>query len=203
MEHTALRPRPMPGGERPRTTAAPGPDGSPDRRGTPEAPDPGPPSPRSHAAGGRARRLRSTLFGLCVGTVLLLTGVGLGTVGTTLLDARGRTASRPAPLPGPTGGARIAVRVTPAGAPVTLGVEVVDTERPGALIVAVHVPGPGYTAGLIRGDVVLAFGSAPVASTTDLAREVARARPGTRITLTVRHRDGAYQRLTVVPGVVV
>ncbi|MGW5370817.1 hypothetical protein ACWES4_21550 [Streptomyces sp. NPDC004011] len=36
----------------------------------------------------------------------------------------------------------------------------------------------------------------------DLAHAVARTRPGTPVTLTVRHSNGGYQRLTAVPGVV-
>ncbi|MFC9166005.1 PDZ domain-containing protein, partial [Streptomyces fungicidicus] len=83
-----------------------------------------------------------------------------------------------------------------------LGVEVADGTGPGALVVAVHSPGPGFSAGLVRGDVLLAFGGAPVASAADLARAVARARPGDEVELTVRHRGGARQRLTAVPGIV-
>jgi S1-C subfamily serine protease len=81
-------------------------------------------------------------------------------------------------------------------------VEAVDAEKVGALIVGVHVPGPGYAAGLIRGDLVLAFDRTRVDSAADLARAVAEARPGSEVTLTVRHRSGGYQQLTVVPGVV-
>jgi S1-C subfamily serine protease len=81
-------------------------------------------------------------------------------------------------------------------------VEVVDAAGPGALVVGVHVPGPGHSAGLVRGDVLLAFGATRVDSAADLARAVARARPGADVTLTVRHRDGGRQRLTAVPGLV-
>ncbi|MFJ6294496.1 PDZ domain-containing protein [Streptomyces griseoviridis] len=209
MEQTALRPRPMPGrdpgghrGRRrgqepdhgPAAGRGQGPGGAAGRgSGT------APPAARPRAGRRRARRLRTALFGLCVGAVLLLAGVGLGTVGVTLLGGAGHAAPRPGPPPRPAGTAGAAA----AGAPVTLGVQVVDTERPGALIVAVHVPGPGFTAGLVRGDVVVAFGAGRVAGTADLARAVTGARPGTRVTLTVRHRSGAQQRVTVVPGVVV
>jgi S1-C subfamily serine protease len=68
--------------------------------------------------------------------------------------------------------------------------------------VGVHVPGPGYTAGLVRGDVLLQFGSARVDTAVGLARAVAQARPGKQVLLTVRHSGGGYQQLTVVPGVV-
>jgi S1-C subfamily serine protease len=81
-------------------------------------------------------------------------------------------------------------------------VEAVDAEKVGAAIVGVHVPGPGYAAGLVRGDVILAFGTSRIDSATDLARTVARARAGKRVKLTVRHESGEYQKLTVVPGVV-
>ncbi len=84
----------------------------------------------------------------------------------------------------------------------TLGIEAVDAETPGALVVGVHVPGPGYSAGLVRGDVLLAFGGTRVDSAADLARAVARARPGTEVALTVRHRSGGFQQLIAVPGVV-
>src|SRR5438105_12261232 len=67
MEQTALRPKPMPGQD---------PGG-----GT----RPGPPARRPHAARRRARRLRAVLFGLFVGTVLVLSGVGIGTVGATVI----------------------------------------------------------------------------------------------------------------------
>ncbi|MER6980713.1 PDZ domain-containing protein, partial [Streptomyces carpinensis] len=93
---------------------------------------------------------------------------------------------------------------SPAPAPVgpTLGVEVVDDTGPGARVVGVHVPGPGYSAGLVRGDVVLLFGRTRVDSAADLAQAVARARPGQEVVLTVRHRDGDRRQLTVTPGVV-
>jgi S1-C subfamily serine protease len=81
-------------------------------------------------------------------------------------------------------------------------VEVVDAAGPGALVVGVHVPGPGHSAGLVRGDVLLAFGATRVDSAAGLARAVARARPGADVTLAVRHRDGGRQRLTAVPGLV-
>ncbi|MET8579840.1 PDZ domain-containing protein [Streptomyces collinus] len=190
MEQTALRPRPMPGRERT--------DG-----GTPDTPR------HPHAAPRRGRRLRTLLLGLVTGTALLLAGVGLGTVGTTVIGAsRLAELRRDAPRPAtPAGPARPAAANTAAAGPAeartgaTLGVEAVDNGTPGALVVGVHVPGPGYTAGLVRGDVLIRFGAAPVGTAADLARAVAHTRPGTPVTLTVRHRDGGHQRLTVVPGV--
>ncbi|WP_146064893.1 PDZ domain-containing protein, partial [Streptomyces sp. SM1] len=83
-----------------------------------------------------------------------------------------------------------------------LGVEVADGRRPGARVVAVHMPGPGSSAGLVPGDVLLAFDGRRVDSAADLARAVARARPGDEVTLTVRHRGGDRGRLTAVPGIV-
>ncbi|NNN32110.1 PDZ domain-containing protein [Streptomyces sp. S3(2020)] len=93
---------------------------------------------------------------------------------------------------------------TPAPAPPTaaLGVEAVDAEKAGALIIGVHVPGPGFAAGLVRGDVLLQVGKARVDSAADLARAVAGARPGKEITLTVRPQSGGYQQLTATPGIV-
>ncbi|MGW2519349.1 PDZ domain-containing protein [Streptomyces sp. NPDC001617] len=191
MEQTALRPKPMPGRD---------PGG-----GT----TPGTPTRRPHAARRRARRLRTALFALFVGTVLVMTGVGLGTVGATVIgmsrfadlqhwaQPRGGPSAHPGASPQPT-----AATASPAPAAATLGLEAVDAEKAGALIVGVHVPGPGYTAGLVRGDVLLAFDRTHIDTAADLARAVAHAHPGTEVTLTIRHRSGGYQQLTAVPGVV-
>lgn len=80
--------------------------------------------------------------------------------------------------------------------------EAEDAEKSGALVVGVHIPGPGFTAGLVRGDVLLVFGRTRIDTAADLARAVAGARPGREVVLTVRHRSGGYQQLTAVPGVV-
>jgi membrane-associated protease RseP (regulator of RpoE activity) len=196
MEQTALRAKPMPGRE----------PGSGTRSG---------PARRPHARR-RGRRLRALLFAVSVGTVLVLSGVGLGTVGTTLIGMSKlaelqRQAGQGAPgtQAGPSASARLgsappSADPTPA-TPVrgaTLGLEAVDAEKAGAQVVGVHVPGPGYSAGLVRGDVILAFGRTRVDSAADLARAVREARPGTGFVLTVRHSGGGYQQLTVVPGVV-
>ncbi|MBQ0825352.1 PDZ domain-containing protein [Streptomyces tagetis] len=199
MEQTALRPKPMPGRD-PGTGTTPGPDLRP------------PPVRRGR------RRPVTVLLATAGAVVLLLAGVGLGTVGTTLLGAH-RLAGQPgpagagAPAQGPAADARAAPAPPSAGtapgpasdpAPptATLGVEAVDDRGPGALVVGVHVPGPGYTAGLVRGDVLLTFGTTRVDSAADLARAVARAAPGTPVKVTVRHAGGGYQMLTAVPGVV-
>ncbi|WP_344985061.1 PDZ domain-containing protein [Streptomyces violaceus] len=87
-------------------------------------------------------------------------------------------------------------------AAVTLGVQVMDAGKPGALVVGIHVPGPGHAAGLERGDLLLVFGTTRIDTAADLARAVARARPGVEVRLTVRHRGGGYQQLTVVPALV-
>ncbi|SNX64745.1 PDZ domain-containing protein [Streptomyces sp. TLI_55] len=194
MEQTALRPKPMPGQE-PGGGTRPG------------------PARRPHAARRRGRRLRTVLFALFVGTVLVLTGVGLGTVGATVIgmsklaemqrEVGGAAAPGPAapphrapsPPPSPTASSS-------AGIAATLGVEAVDADKVGALLVGVHVPGPGYTAGLVRGDVLLQVGKKRVDSAADLARAVAAVRPGKAVTLTVRHQSGGYQQLTAVPGIV-
>ncbi|MEU6665421.1 PDZ domain-containing protein [Streptomyces sp. NPDC046727] len=186
MEQTALRPKPMPGQDR-------RPDGTPG------------PTHRPHAARRRGRRLRTLLFGVCAGTVLVLSGVGIGTVGATVIGmSRLAELQRQTPPPAPS--ARATTTAAPTSGPArpgtTMSIEAVDGEKPGALVVGVHVPGPGYTAGLIRGDVVLQFGTVRVDSAADLARAVSGARPGKPVLLTVRHSGGGYQQLTVIPGVV-
>jgi len=197
MEQTALRPKPMPGRE---------PDGG--RK-------PGSTSRRPHAARRRGRRLTTLLFGLFVGVVLVLSGVGLGTVGATVIgmskladlqQQAGRSAS-PGRAPGPSSATKSAPgsgssAPARAAAEVTLGVEVVDAPSgKGALLVGVHVPGPGYTAGLVRGDVVLALGGTRVTTAAGLARAVAAAHPGTSVTLSIRHANGSRQWLSAVPGI--
>ncbi|MEU7060612.1 PDZ domain-containing protein [Streptomyces sp. NPDC046197] len=193
MEQSALRAKPMPG----QKTGA----GS---RGSARHP---------HAARRRGRRLTTLLLGLFIGAVLVLSGVGLGTVGATLIGMSklaelqrqtGRPGMSPEPRSGPARTGAPATTASPSPAPVrmTLGIEVADYDKPGALVVGVHVPGPGYTAGLVRGDVLLAFGRTRIDSAADLARAVARARPGRAVVLTLRHGSGGYRQLGVVPGVV-
>ncbi|MEU0116448.1 PDZ domain-containing protein [Streptomyces bobili] len=191
MEQTALRPKPMPGQE---------PGGGPPSDGRPRHP---------HAARRRGRRLTTLLFGMLVGTVLVLSGVGLGTVGATVIGPSklaelqrqtGGAAAGTAPQAGPGPSAPFSPPAEPADA--TLGLEIVDAEKAGAEIVAVHVPGPGYSAGLVRGDVVLHFGRTRIDSAADLARAVEEAKPGKKVEVTVRHKSGGYQQLTVVPGIV-
>lgn len=217
MEHTALRPRPLPG----RDSGGGGQD------------DPG---PRPRAAHRRGRTLTTLLCGLSAGAVLILSGVGLGAVGATVIGTGGPAApqrqaagtagaGQGAPAgPGVQGGAapgRPMPSAREAGseaagtsggdgtgrapsrpARASLGLEAVDAPQGGARIVAVHVPGPGFTAGLVRGDVLLRFGGVRIGSATDLARAVDETHPGRRVILTVRHRGGVHQQLTVVPGVV-
>ncbi|WP_328874523.1 PDZ domain-containing protein [Streptomyces sp. NBC_00287] len=192
MEQTALRPKPMPGrqpggGKRPA------------------------PARRPHAARRSGRRLTTLLFALFVGAILVLSGVGLGTVGATVIGmsklaelqkagpgAHGAPSASAQPSPTPSA----TPSPTPKPATATLGVEAVDAEKAGAQLVGVHVPGPGYSAGLVRGDVLLVFGTTRIDNAADLARAVAQARPGTEVTLTVRHESGGYQQLTAVPGFV-
>ncbi|MET9059687.1 PDZ domain-containing protein [Streptomyces antibioticus] len=188
MEQTALRPKPLPGQE-------PGDDT-----------DPGGRTPRPHAARRRHRRLATLLTGLLVGTVLVLTGVGLGTVGATVIGmSRLAELQRASVSTAPPRPAAPPASPAPAEAPAaraTLGVEVMDADRAGARVVAVDVPGPGYRAGLVRGDVLLNFGGTRIDSAADLLRAVRAAGPGEEVELTVRHESGAYQQLSVVPGVV-
>ncbi|MFE0809099.1 PDZ domain-containing protein [Streptomyces sp. NPDC058794] len=199
MEQTALRPKPMPGQE----------------QGAGTTPDGDRPPPGGHR---RRRRLTTLLLGVLAAALLLLAGVGLGTMGATVIGmSRLAELQRQAGAPGPgeekpsgsraapvrpSAGASPSASPSPARAAATLGVEAVDDERPGALVVGVHVPGPGYAAGLVRGDVLLAFGETRVDSAADLAEAVAGARPGKAVKITVRHESGGYQQLTAVPGVV-
>ncbi|WP_030338692.1 PDZ domain-containing protein [Streptomyces sp. NRRL S-1022] len=185
MEQTALRPKPMPGQDR-RDDGTPG------------------PARRPHAAPRPARRLRTLLFGLCAGIVLVLSGVGIGTVGATVIGmSRLAELQREAPPPAPSADAVPTAVSAPAVPGMTLGVEAVDARKAGALVVGVHVPGPGYAAGLVRGDVVLQLGAARVDTAADLARAVTRARPGKALLLTVRHSSGGYQQLSVTPAMVI
>ncbi|MEU0472459.1 PDZ domain-containing protein [Streptomyces olivaceus] len=194
MEQTALRAKPMPGRE-PGTGTEPA-----------AARRPGP--------GRRRRRVTTVLLGVLAALGLLLAGVGLGTVGATVVGMsrlaemqRGPAAREPGAGASPGTGAApahpsAAPSPSPARAGATLGVEVVDDRKPGARIVGVHMPGPGFAAGLVRGDVLLTFGTTRVDSAADLAHAVARARPGKGVRITVRHESGGYQQLTAVPGVV-
>ena len=183
MEQTVLRPRPMPGDGAGRGEGSGGGTGS------------GPPARR------RGRWLPAALLRVLAGVLLVLSGAGLGAVGVTVVGAGGPTELKrqagEMPMAAPV------ARSAAPSAPVTrLGVEVADGRRPGALVVGVHIPGPGFSAGLVRGDVLLAFGATRVDSAADLARAVARSRPGDEVRLTVRHRGGGYRQLTAVPGIV-
>ncbi|MGI5366651.1 PDZ domain-containing protein [Streptomyces iakyrus] len=184
MEQTALRPKPMPGQEPDRAAPATG---------------PGPSRPRPHAARRRGRRLLNVLLAGCTGAVLVLSGIGLGAMGATVLGKGGRFDPRgwhSASLPGPSPSA-----APSAPAAATLGVQVMDAGKPGAVVVGLHVPGPAQAAGLVRGDVLLAFGTTRIDTAADLVRAVARTRPGSEVRLTVRHRSGGYEQLTLVPAV--
>ncbi|KAB1977125.1 PDZ domain-containing protein [Streptomyces triticiradicis] len=243
MEQTTLRPKPMPGrepGDGPRPTGGARPPAG--------IRPPG-------AARRRGRRLVALLLGVSAAVVLVLSGVGLGAVGATVIGVHGlahlRKEAAAAGLPGqpsagsgarrPDGsgtprsaGPRSAGPAAPSsagstgsaaargtgstaesgsGRPVrpresegpaargTLGIEAVDAPGGGgALIVGVHLPGPGYSAGLVRGDVLLALDGTGITSAADLARAVADARPGREVTLRVRHADGGRGRLSAVPG---
>lgn len=190
MEQTALRPKPLPGRE-PGGLAAPG------------------PGRRPQGARRSRRRLATLLSGLIAGAVLLLAGAGLGAAGATVIGGSGLAGLRwPNWGPGTGSAPASPAPPSPSAAPLraparaTLGVEAADAAKPGALVVGVHAPGPGHAAGLVRGDVLLAFGTTRIDSAADLAHAVARARPGVEVTLTVRRASGAYQQLTAVPGVV-
>ncbi|MFB7708166.1 PDZ domain-containing protein [Streptomyces sp. NPDC056105] len=197
MEQTALRPKSMPGAPRREGVTARG-NGSGGRR--------------PHAARRRGKRLVTLLLGLLFGAVLVLSGVGLGTVGAAVIgmsklaemQQQAGAAPRP-PALAPSRPPTVSTSPSPSVRPVraALGVEAVDAPKgAGALLVGVHIPGPGYTAGLVRGDVLIAFGGTRIGSAGALAQSVSAARPGQQVTLTVRHESGARQVLAVTPGVV-
>ncbi|MEU6177159.1 PDZ domain-containing protein [Streptomyces coeruleorubidus] len=185
MEQTALRPKPMPGRE---------PDGTASASGSRPA------RPRPRAARRRGRRLLNVLFAAFAGAALVLSGIGLGAMGATVIGKGGIIDPRGRHAPSPAGPSPSAAASAPAAT--TLGVQVMDAGKPGALVVGLHVPGPAQEAGLVRGDLLLVFGRTRIDTAADLARAVARARPGVKVKLTVRHRSGGYRQLTVVPAVV-
>ncbi|MCZ1003067.1 PDZ domain-containing protein [Streptomyces mirabilis] len=186
MEQAALRPKPMPGQD---------PDGERSSTGT---------TKRPHAARRRGRRLMSLLFGLLVATVLVLSGVGLGTVGATVIgmsrlaDLQKRAGAAQGPSGRPSGPGQASGAPQAGGTKSAPGGGVRSfrrhrSPRPGrprsasrrstppwrgALVVGVHVPGSGYTAGLVRGDTLIAFAGARLGSAADLARAVSTAAPG-------------------------
>ncbi|MFC9165595.1 PDZ domain-containing protein, partial [Streptomyces fungicidicus] len=80
MEQTALRPRPMPG------------DGG-GGGGPGEGPGSGPPGRRPGRR--RGRRLPAVLLGALTGVALVLSGVGLGAMGATLVGAGAISGPRP------------------------------------------------------------------------------------------------------------
>ncbi|WP_328707652.1 PDZ domain-containing protein [Streptomyces mesophilus] len=166
-----------------------------------------------------------------IALVLVLAGIGLGTVGATVIgmsklaDLQKQAAAQGAPpsagkpgkpgQPGKSGApgkeAGAPTQTQPQGgrgesvapAPATIGVEAVDpASGKGARLVGVHQPGPGFSAGLVRGDVITSFAGEPVDSAQDLARAVAAARPGKEVPIGVRHDNGNRQVLAVIPGVV-
>ncbi|MEU6672846.1 PDZ domain-containing protein [Streptomyces sp. NPDC046925] len=243
MDQTALRPKPMPGQEHGSggkfgggkfgRGAVPGvrrklgigrKPGAGRTPGTGRAPGPG---HRPHAARRRGRRLVTLLCGLLFSVVLVLSGVGLGTVSATVIGmskladmqkqagpasapggepGSGGAASKPAAQPKPPPKPPQKQPGKPAGgtsARPALGVEAVDAPGgSGALLVGVHSPGPGHSAGLVRGDVLLALGGTRIASAKALAAAVAAADPGKNVTVTVRHAGGQRQSLSVTPGFV-
>ncbi|MFF7261813.1 PDZ domain-containing protein [Streptomyces sp. NPDC008159] len=225
MEQTALSPKARPGDGPGGDVPDQVPDQAPDQASDEDRPSG--PARRPHAAPRRARqRVVTLVFALVTCVVLVLSGVGLGALGLTATDvgafaeARRNPAASPRPVsggvlpttpvpalaaaPGPAPAIGGSVMGGPAPARATLGIEAVDaTGGTGALVVGVHVPGPGYGAGLVRGDVVLAVGDTRTGSAADLARAIAAARPGTPAKLLVRHANGTRGHLVAVPGVAV
>ncbi|MEV6021961.1 PDZ domain-containing protein [Streptomyces sp. NPDC052036] len=184
--------------------------------GSPSGPAGRPPPAR------RGGSLVPLLCALVVGTLMVLSGVGLGTVGATVTgmsrfaQMKRHAAASGRFTPSAAGGrsrgtghapahtASAAARgggPAPAPSRATLGVEAVDAASGGALLVGVQVPSAGHSAGLARGDVLLALDGTRLGSAADLARAIAAVRPGTAVTLTVRRPDGSRAHLTATPGV--
>ena len=70
--------------------------------------------------------------------------------------------------------------------------------RAQGLVVADVIPGgPAAAAGLVPGELLLAFDGVPLVTRSDLARALQRARPGQDATLRVRRRDGREATVTV------
>ncbi|MGW6060810.1 PDZ domain-containing protein [Streptomyces sp. NPDC055189] len=189
------------------------------------------PGHRPHAARRRGRRLVTLLLGLLFSVVLVLSGVGLGTVSATVIGmskladmqkqaqggAGGQAGVPGGPVAPGTASESAAPQEQPSKQPQkqpgkdaggtsarpALGVEAVDAPGgAGALLAGVHSPGPGHSAGLVRGDVLLVFGGTRIASAKALAAAVAAADPGRNVTVTVRHVNGRRQSLSVTPGFV-
>jgi serine protease Do len=74
------------------------------------------------------------------------------------------------------------------------------TSHDGALVADLTPGGPSATAGLKSGDIIVSIDGHPVASASDLTRQVALAHAGDDLHLTVR-RDGAMREVTVKSGV--
>ncbi len=135
--------------------------------------------------------------------MLVLSGVGIGAVGATVIgmsrlaDLQKLAGAAPGPSVRPddragirrvagrwhqvgAGGGSPVASTAPEPAPgkATLGIEAVDAPHGGTLVVGVHIPGSGYTAGLVRGDTLIAFAGARLGSAADLARAVSTAAPG-------------------------
>jgi serine protease Do len=70
----------------------------------------------------------------------------------------------------------------------------------GALVAEVTEGGPGQSAGLQSGDLILKVDGHPITSASDLTRQIAKVRPGDHIHLKVRH-DGSIRQIEVKSGV--
>ncbi|GHE80299.1 PDZ domain-containing protein [Streptomyces longispororuber] len=166
MEQTALRPKPMPGHE-------PG-------SGRTSTQEPRPPATRR-----RAKRFSTLLLGLLCALVLLLTGVGLGTVGATVISMSRlaemqKQAAASGPAPGPQG---------PDGA-------APDGRTP---------PGKASTSGALTGtdttDGPAAGGTtATEGTTTTGGRTAAKARPRTQPRTPPRPQPYPRHRTAPAPG---
>ncbi len=81
-----------------------------------------------------------------------------------------------------------------------MGVEITDAPGGGATVASVASGTPAARAGLEKGDVVTAFDGTSVADSDALTADVTTAKPGQKVTLTVR-RNGATKQISVTLGV--
>jgi S1-C subfamily serine protease len=82
-----------------------------------------------------------------------------------------------------------------------LGANLTDsTARPGALVVALQEGGPAAKAGIAIGDLIGTIDGRQIADTSALVVELARRRPGDKITVSLARSDGTTSTVTVTLG---
>ncbi|MDD5329787.1 MAG: PDZ domain-containing protein, partial [Sulfuricella sp.] len=92
---------------------------------------------------------------------------------------------------------RIGVEIQPLSAQLAASFGLRNTQ--GALIASVQKGGQAEKAGLLPGDVILAFNGSPISDASELPRLIADTPPGTSVKLQI-WRKGAARDMTVVAG---